>query len=427
MERRKYWEEYPCDTLQNCSLCVTIFHSSLELFALSIANSLFPEEQPLPRKQKQAKLGRYERIQRQLLENEADCYQTFVAIDVPTPSLKPFPFVDLFCGAGGMTLGLSQAGFRPIASVEINPIASETHIRNFPNCRHYCGDIHQFQAREWLRETDRTEVSLVVGGPPCQGFSVAGKRDPNDARNDLFREFVRIVAELQPWYFVMENVPGILTMQKGSVCKAILKSFAEIGYPHTSVAILESAAYGVPQIRPRAFFIGNRLGLPNPFPKTQLTQEEYRAIESAISDLPAYTPLPEINHEWTRHSPEYMERIAKVPPGGSLYASFLDAFKRQYPGLPSMTIKENHGGTHIHPHLNRVISAREMARLQTFPDDFIFTGPMKKAMWQIGNAVPPRLAECIGYALLPTFNRIAQGEAAAVIPAPVSQPRLILD
>jgi len=170
------------------------------------------------------------------------------------------------------------------------------------------------------------------------------------------------------------------------------------------VAILEAAAYGVPQIRPRVIFIANRLRRKNPYPQPQLLPEQYNSIESAIADLPPYTPMPEINHEWTRHSPEYTERIAQVPPGGSLYETYVDAFKRQYPGKPSMTVKENHGGTHIHPYLNRVISAREMARLQTFPDSFIFEGTMKKAMWQIGNAVPPRLAECIGYALLPDLE-----------------------
>ena len=211
----------------------------------------------------------------------------------------------------------------------------------------------------------------------------------------------------------MENVPGILTMQKGAVKLAILEAFAEAGYPNASITVLEAAAYGVPQLRARAIFIANRFGLPNPYPKPQFMPSEYRSIESAISDLPAFEPVPEINHEWTRHSAAYVERIAQVPPGGSLYPTFLDAFKRQYPGLPSMTVKENHGGTHIHPHLNRVISAREMARLQTFPDSFIFSGPMKKAMWQIGNAVPPRLAEAIGQALIPSLNAIAAYEAGA--------------
>lgn len=184
------------------------------------------------------------------------------------------------------------------------------------------------------------------------------------------------------------------------------KNLRKITLVDMSVAILESAAYGVPQIRPRAIFIANRFGMENPYPKIKLLPHEYKPIESAISDLPEYTAIPEINHEWTRHSPEYMERIAKVPPGGSLYESYVDAFKRQYPGKPSMTVKENHGGTHIHPYLNRVISAREMARLQTFPDSFIFKGSMKKAMWQIGNAVPPRLAECISYGLIPYLKVI---------------------
>jgi len=369
---------------------------------MDIQLSLFPleQEQPNFKKQKQPKLGRYERIQREL----EDTHQIFIDINTPLKPLISYNFLDLFCGAGGFTQGLVQAGFNPIASVEISAIASATHRRNFPNCHHFCGDIQNFHPQTWLADVGSPPIHLVVGGPPCQGFSVAGKRDPDDPRNQLFQEFIRIVSQALPWYVVMENVPGILTLKKGKVKEAILAEFAAIGYPHVSVAILEAAAYGVPQIRPRVIFIANRLRRKNPYPQPQLLPEQYNSIESAIADLPPYTPMPEINHEWTRHSPEYTERIAQVPPGGSLYETYVDAFKRQYPGKPSMTVKENHGGTHIHPYLNRVISAREMARLQTFPDSFIFEGTMKKAMWQIGNAVPPRLAECIGYALLPDLE-----------------------
>ncbi|MBE9186246.1 DNA cytosine methyltransferase [Microcoleus sp. LEGE 07076] len=375
----------------------------------AIQLSLFSNESELipAKKQKKAKLGRYERIQRELEANDCDPYKIFIDVESQSLPKSDYTFVDLFCGAGGMTQGLLQAGFRPVASVEINPIASATHTNNFPDCQHLCDDIKNLNPQQLLAEIGSPQVHVVVGGPPCQGFSVAGKRDPNDPRNRLFREFVRVVSEIRPWYVVMENVPGILTMQKGAVKQAICEAFQEIGYPHVSVAILESAAYGVPQIRPRAIFIANRFGMQNPYPKSQLLPEQYKAIESAIDDLPEYTPIPEINHEWTRHSVEYMERLAKVPPGGSLYESYADAFKRQYPGKPSMTVKENHGGTHIHPYLNRVISAREMARLQTFPDSFIFEGSMKKAMWQIGNAVPPRLAECIGFALISYLTDIA--------------------
>ena len=379
------------------------------------------------KKQKKAKLGRYERIQRELEVNEQDPYKIFIEVQRPLAPAYTYNFVDLFSGAGGMTQGLVQAKFQPLASVELNPIATATHKRNFPNCHHYCGDIEEFNSSQWLDKVGSPEVHLVVGGPPCQGFSVAGKRNPQDVRNILFRAFVRLVSEIRPWYIVMENVPGILTMQKGAVKKAILEAFDSIGYPHMSIAILESAAYGIPQIRPRAIFIANRFGMQNPYPKAQLAPSEYKPIESAISDLPANTAVPEINHEWTRHSPEYMERIAKVPPGGSLYETFVDAFKRQYPGKPSMTIKENHGGTHIHPHLNRVISAREMARIQTFPDTFIFEGSMKKAMWQIGNAVPPRLAECIGNALIPYLNDIALNTQARTAAKRLPQTQLAFD
>jgi DNA (cytosine-5)-methyltransferase 1 len=391
--------------------------------------SFFPnqEENNLSKKTKKVKLGRYERIQRELEENDSDPYKIFVEINSQSPQQSNYTFVDLFCGAGGITQGLVQAGFQPLASVEVNAIASATHLKNFPQCHHFCGDIENFSSQNWLQEIGSPEVHLVVGGPPCQGFSVAGKRDPKDPRNRLFYEFVRVVSEIRPWYVVMENVPGILTIQNGDVKEAIIEAFESIGYPNVSIAILESAAYGVPQIRPRVIFIANRFGMQNPYPKPQLLPEKYNPIESAISDLPAYTPIPEINHQWTKHSPEYMERIAKVPPGGSLYEKYIDAFKRQYPGKPSMTVKENHGGTHIHPYLNRVISAREMARLQTFPDTFIFEGSMKKAMWQIGNAVPPRLAECIGFALVPYLNDIMLNRKSIINVSRPEQIQLAFD
>lgn len=362
--------------------------------------SLLPELEI--KKKKQAKLGRYERLQRELENVQDDFHKIFIDIEE-----KPaqYNFVDVFSGAGGMSQGLFKAGFKPIVSVEINEIASASYQRNFPNCFHICDDIHNFNPLDTLKKINAPEIHLVVGGPPCQGFSVAGKRKENDPRNFLFQEFIRVVAEVNPWYVVMENVPGILTMKKGAITDKIFQSFDEIGY-RVSVAILETAAFGVPQIRPRAIFVANRFGQENPYPKAQLLPHEYKPIESVISDLPEYEPIPEINHQWTRHSGEYMERLSKVGYGESLYDTYADAFKRQYPGKPSMTIKENHGGTHIHPHLNRVISAREMARLQSFPDSFIFEGTMKKAMWQIGNAVPPRLAECIGYALIPYLNKI---------------------
>jgi DNA (cytosine-5)-methyltransferase 1 len=367
---------------------------------------------------KRAKLGRYESVKRQL-EHAPDAFRVWVDISKPQTAKTQHGFIDLFCGAGGITCGLAAAGLKPKAAVEFVAIACDTHHKNFPSCALHRGPIEEFFANKVLSSRELREVALVVGGPPCQGFSVAGFRNPSDARNKLFEHFVRVVSEVRPPYFVMENVPGIVTLAQGKFFRAILDAFEAIGY-RTSVAILEAAAYGVPQIRARAIFIGNRLGWKNPFPLEQFKQRDYVPIERALNGLPAWTPDPSISHEWTRHSKEMIRRISKVPPGGSLYPSFVDAWKRQYAGVPSMTIKENHGGGHIHPHLDRVLSAREMARLQSFPDTFEFAGPMKKAMWQIGNAVPPRLATAIAHALLPSLNALANRRADPNRKAPVN-------
>jgi DNA (cytosine-5)-methyltransferase 1 len=317
-----------------------------------------------------------------------------------------FNYVDLFSGAGGMSQGFKQAGFNKILSVEIDHDASETIRRNFPESAHYEGRIEDL-SDERIREIvgDRT-IHLVCGGPPCQGFSVAGFRDPNDPRNKLFHEFVRVVRVLKPWFVVLENVPGILTMQDGAVYQEILRQFGMEGYGNMSVRILEAATFGAPQLRTRAIFIGNRFGKKNPYPQIQFTKENYRSIDDAIDDLKNVPPSPLFNHEWTKHSKQMEERISKVPPGGSLYDTFRDAWKRQYKGIPSMTAKENHGGVHIHYEKNRVISARELARLQTFPDDFIFSGTMKRAYWQIGNAVPCILAKNIALAVRSELERV---------------------
>jgi DNA (cytosine-5)-methyltransferase 1 len=372
----------------------------MELFDTRALTKIHPKR-PL----KKPKLGRYERLAANIEELIYDPYKKWVKKEEFRNPLKNYNFVDLFCGCGGLTQGFLQAGMTPIGSVEIMEVAANTHKLNFPKCLCYNGDIKDLDPIKYFGNKN---IHLITGGPPCQGFSVAGKRDPNDPRNKLFYEFVRIVDEIQPWYVVLENVPGILTMKNGKVKDKIIREFTAIGYKNMSVAVLESANYGVPQFRPRAIFIANRFDLPNYYPNPQLTKENYVPIEAAISDLSPDIPDPKTNHEWTKPSKEFMERLSKVPPGGSLYETFFDAFKRQYKGLPSMTIKENHGGTHIHPYLNRCISAREMARLQTFPDSFFFTGSMKKAMWQIGNAVPPLLGENIGKAVITGLNRIVK-------------------
>ena len=329
-------------------------------------------------------------------------------IEVDTSKINPnssLSFIDLFAGCGGLSQGFEEAGLKGIFSVEINPYAVATLKRNFPKAHHYCGEIEKLSEEEMDKFIGKNKIQVVCGGPPCQGFSVAGLRRPNDPRNKLFREFIRIAKHIKPEFIVMENVPGILTMEDGKVYKEIIRQFKELGY-NVNVRILEAATFGVPQLRTRAIFIGNRLGLPNPYPKEIFNKETYKSIKDAIEDLRNLPRDPKTNHEWTDHKKEFEERIAKVKYGESLYPTFRDAYKRQYPNVPSMTAKENHGGTHIHYEKNRVLSARELARLQTFPDTFFFEGGMKKAYWQIGNAVPCLMAKHIGLAIVDTLNKI---------------------
>ena len=325
-------------------------------------------------------------------------------VEVDTGKIKSkkdidqFTYIDLFAGAGGLSLGCKQAGLKKILSNEIDKDASRTIKLNWPGSTHHEGKIEDL-SEELIDELIKGQkVDIVCGGPPCQGFSVAGLRNPHDPRNQLFKEYVRVVKHLKPSFIVLENVPGMLTMQKGEVYKEILRQFRDIGY-NVSVRVLEAAEYGVPQLRTRAVFIGNRIGVKNPYPKPMFDKSTYATIDEAIDDLKDLSPDPLINHEWTWHSKKLEDRISKVPPGGSLYETFRDAYKRQYKGVPSMTAKENHGGTHIHYEKNRVLSARELARIQSFPDSFKFSGTMKRAYWQIGNAVPVLMAKHIALAI----------------------------
>jgi DNA (cytosine-5)-methyltransferase 1 len=312
---------------------------------------------------------------------------------------REFNFFDLFSGAGGMSVGFREAGLNKLASVEIDKDASNTIRNNFPTSYHFEKPIEELSFAEIDNVLQGRKIHIICGGPPCQGFSVAGLRNPDDPRNQLFKEYIRIVAYLQPDFIVMENVPGILTMQNGDVYREILKQLAEIGYPNASVRILEAAAYGVPQLRTRTVIVANKLNLKNPYPKTILEKENYKTIYESIDDL-KNTPFDaSINHNGTTHSKEMEQRLAQIPPGGSLYDNFRDAWKRQYKDAPSMTVKENHGGVHVHYELNRVLTAREMARLQTFPDSYIFSGTFKRAYWQIGNAVPCLLAKHLALAI----------------------------
>lgn len=350
-------------------------------------------------------VSRYVQLKKRLDDDKVS-NGNWVLVDTARVSDKAadIVFADLFSGAGGISVGARQAGLCKLFGVEIDRDASDTTRQNFPEAIHFEMPIEDLSKAALSKAIGKKKVDVVFGGPPCQGFSVAGLRNPKDPRNRLFKEYIRVVKLLKPSFVVMENVPGILTMDGGKVYKEIIRQFKAAGYPNMTVRILEAATFGVPQLRARAFFIANRLGVANPYPAETHKKEKYEKIEDHISDLAKYSWGGFPNHQWTRHSKEFEKRISKVPPGGSMYETFRDAYKRQYLGVPSMAVKENHGGCHIHPVLNRVLSAREMARLQTFPDDFIFSGTFKRAYWQIGNAVPCLMAKHIALAIKKTLR-----------------------
>jgi len=318
------------------------------------------------------------------------------------PGKSEMTFVDLFCGAGGLSKGLELSGLEGICGLDWFEEACRTYERNFKH-PFVNGDITDSAVKEKFydivkKQLNGRRLSVVAGGFPCQGFSMAGNRIVDDPRNSLYKELIEIVVHLQPDFVVCENVKGLRSMLGGMVEKKILSDFKAIGYD-MNVAVLCAADYYTPQKRERVIFIGNRIGAKNMHPKPILSQEEYITTGSSIADLMDMPDMPEFNHVTTKHRPDMARRMMELPEGQSLYKGYSDAWKKCPWNEASCTIKENHGGVNIHPKLPRVLTAREMARLQSFPDDFIFEGAKNKQLVQIGNAVPPLLGKAIGLAL----------------------------
>lgn len=313
-------------------------------------------------------------------------------------------FIDLFSGAGGLSCGLVMAGWTPIGSVEIMEQAVSTYKYNFVDKMGFEENVESRDIRE--KDVKRhlydsvwgKNVDLIVGGFPCQGFSMAGNRIVTDKRNTLYLDMLEIVDHLRPKVVVMENVPGLRSMLNGKVEEKIINDFENIGYK-INVTVLNAADYYTPQTRKRVIFIGNRIDKENYHPKPILTPDKYITTKDAISDLINKKADPLFNHIPTIHSEEMKKKLSAVKEGESLYKNYSDSWKKCPWEKPSCTVKENHGGVNIHPKLPRVLTAREMARLQSFPDDFVFQGSKKWQLTQIGNAVPCYLGKAIGLAV----------------------------
>ncbi|UZQ30546.1 MAG: DNA (cytosine-5-)-methyltransferase [Spiroplasma phoeniceum] len=321
-----------------------------------------------------------------------------------------FKFLDLFSGAGGLSCGMVMAGFTPVSSVEILQPAVDTYTKNFiksgrfPNEKIETRDIRDnLIKKEVINICKKEKVDIIVGGFPCQGFSMAGNRVVTDPRNSLYLDMLEIVKEIKPKFVVMENVEGLRSMLNGKIEQMIVSDYQDAGY-NISVHTLNAANYGVAQQRKRVIFIANNIGLINYNPKPILNETKYKTLGQELERFFDLDENKEINHIFTKHTVEMQKRLLDVPEGKSLYKNYSDAWKKSLWDKPSCTIKENHGGVNIHPKLPRVLTPRELAALQSFPDDFIFEGTKKWQLLQIGNAVPPIMAKAIGLAIYKTLK-----------------------
>lgn len=326
--------------------------------------------------------------------------------DGTTPN--EFTSADLFCGAGGMAKGFEMAGFNQICGLDWFKEAGMTYRENFSHPL-IEGDITQREIKDKFINTVKEKLNgknltVLSGGFPCQGFSMSGNRIVEDKRNSLYKDMLEIIEELQPEFIVAENVKGLRSMLKGKVEDKIKADIRKLGYA-VNVTILNSADYYVPQKRERVIFIANRIGKKNYHPAPLLEPDSYITTKEAIGDLIKLKDNPKFNHVRTNHTDDMKERLAKVPEGKSLYDKYSDSWKKCPWNEASCTIKENHGGVNIHPIEPRVITVREMARLQSFPDSFIFKGTKSKQMVQIGNAVPPLLAKAIALSIKRTLKK----------------------
>lgn len=340
--------------------------------------------------------------------------------------------IDIFSGAGGLSLGAEMAGLEIPYAIEKDRNAATTYQRNHPDTQVLCDDIHDIDPLA-LNLLERPFI--VFGGPPCQGFSTSNTktRTLKNPNNSLFEEFVRFVSVLQPDWFLFENVSGIVSFEHGKTLQQIRSCFENLGYTLSSNKILMASDYGVPQNRNRFILVGNRNGVQFEFPTPYLPKI---SVEQAIGDLPLLDngqmsedlpyaqPLNRVNEyarlmrrgsrratqNYVSRNEDYViERYRYIRQGHNwrdipddLMQNYADKnnchsgiYKRLDPTVPSIVISNYRKNMLIHPYQDRGLSVREAARLQSFPDTYVFCGSLMYIQQQIGNAVPPLLAKAV--------------------------------
>jgi DNA (cytosine-5-)-methyltransferase len=347
--------------------------------------------------------------------------------------MRKLNVLDLFCGAGGLSYGFEIAGFNILLGIDNDAKALETFELNHKGAKSICGDITNITYSDHIKPLlGDNKIDVIIGGPPCQGMSLSGPRKFDDPRNKLYLSYIRLVKEIQPKAFVIENVPGLVGLFKGQIKDSILEKFSDMGYC-IEYKILCSADYGVPQSRKRVIFVGTKKGkFEYPLINTDIV-----TCNMALSDLPSlednlgdevsdYASEPQnnyqklmrkhssvlFNHVAARHSDKVKTIISLVPDGGNYKnlpeeyrnsRNFHVAWTRFDSNKPAPTIDTGHRH-HFHYKYNRVPTVRECARLQSFPDNFRFLGNKTQQFRQVGNAVPPLMAQAIAEQLKKTLE-----------------------
>lgn len=350
---------------------------------------------------------------------------------------KKYNVLDLFCGCGGLSRGFIDAGFVVRLGIDVDEMALKSFEHNHDGAVAMNLNLFDLENVDKIKvffDENDYELDVLVGGPPCQGFSLAGPRKVDDSRNKLYQAMVKTARIMKPKAVVLENVPGMIQLHDGLVKDKILNDFRKLGYTMGEPHILYAPEYGIPQIRKRVIFVG-LLGAQEEFhyPDPIFTPEHFITCEQAISDLPAlidivgekvqeYPCEPQseyqkerrkgskaiYNHEGTIHDLKTKKFIAMVPEGKNYKSlppeyngiyKYHEALTRYHSKKPSPTINTGHR-SHFHYKWNRIPTVRESARLQSFDDTFIFFGNKTQQYRQVGNAVPPLLGKVVASEIL---------------------------
>ena len=357
-----------------------------------------------------------------------------------------FTCLDLFSGAGGLSRGFYDAGYDVVLGVDFDAAALQTFKANHGTAETMKLDLFDHTNIDVIIDyltKEGIKLDVLVGGPPCQGFSVAGPRDMNDKRNSLYTAMVKLADRVKPQAVILENVPGMVQTNGGIGAKRVVEDFLKIGYKMVP-KLLYAPDYGLPQMRKRVFFVGLRDGNEEfVFPEPTVSKEHYVTCKEAIGDLPSLQTedgeiiygeeeqdyICDIQNDYQRkmrkNSQKVYNHIGSVPiektkhmislvPEGKNYKAlppeyqgiykYHEALTRYHSKKPSNTINTGHR-SHFHYKWNRIPTVRESARLQSFPDDFIFYGNKSEQFRQVGNAVPPMLGQVVAEALLPYLKK----------------------